>query len=74
MGALGRSGRGACDVLEAVGVRCTRWDLAETKAGGPFDETLQHDILVNCILLQSSIPPFVTREMVERDGRPTLGD
>lgn len=27
------------------------WDLEETKAGGPFDEILNNDILVNCILL-----------------------
>lgn len=27
------------------------WDLDETKAGGPFKETLGYDILVNCILL-----------------------
>ena len=27
------------------------WDLDETKAGGPFKEILDFDILVNCILL-----------------------
>ena len=27
------------------------WDLDETKAGGPFKEILDYDILVNCILL-----------------------
>ena len=27
------------------------WDLEETKTGGPFDEILNNDILVNCILL-----------------------
>ena len=27
------------------------WDLDETKAGGPFKEILEYDILVNCILL-----------------------
>ena len=27
------------------------WDIEETKAGGPFSEILDYDILVNCILL-----------------------
>lgn len=28
-----------------------KWDLDETKHGGPFKEILKYDILVNCILL-----------------------
>lgn len=64
LGALGRSGRGAVDVLDAVGCEVTRWDLPETKRGGPFPELLDFDILVNCILLVDKIPPFLTREMV----------
>lgn len=64
LGALGRCGRGAVDVLEAVGVQVTQWDLAETRAGGPFPELLNHDILVNAILLTQKIPPFLTRDML----------
>jgi len=36
--------------------------MAETASGGPFAEILDVDIFVNCIYLNSSIPPFVTRE------------
>lgn len=58
-GALGRCGRGATDFLESVGVSPTKWDLAETKSGGPFPEILQHDIFVNCVLASPSCPVFV---------------
>ena len=33
------------------------WDLDETKAGGPFKEILDFDILVNCILLAEVFKP-----------------
>ncbi|MEE8410798.1 MAG: saccharopine dehydrogenase [Myxococcota bacterium] len=60
VGALGRSGSGAIDLLERVGFRVTKWDLAETKAGGPFAEILEHDLLLNCVLVNQLTPPFVT--------------
>ncbi|KAJ3137917.1 Saccharopine dehydrogenase [Physocladia obscura] len=66
MGALGRCGSGATDFFRHAGIleeNITKWDLAETKAGGPFKEILDHDIFVNCIYLSSPIPPFVTKEM-----------
>ncbi len=50
VGALGRSGQGAYDMLASVGIAPTRWDKAETAEldrGG----LLNHDILVNCVLM-----------------------
>ncbi len=70
MGALGRSGRGAVDVLEALGIRCTKWDLAEVTGNpGPYKQILEHDIFVNCVLLTDKIPPFVTTDMLAQPGR-----
>ena len=72
LGALGRSGRGAVDVLEALGCKVTKWDMAETSKGGPFPELLQHDIVVNCILLLEKIPQFITNEMIASPGKMSV--
>ena len=72
MGALGRSGRGAIDACLAAGIpdsHIIKWDMAETAAGGPFDEILGVDIFVNCIYLSSKIPPFVTLESLSTPKR-----
>jgi saccharopine dehydrogenase (NAD+, L-lysine forming) len=59
IGALGRVGSGACDLLEAADVTPTRWDIAETAHGGPFPEILDHDLFVNAILARPGTPVFV---------------
>lgn len=64
IGAKGRSGRGAVAMANAVGAKVIEWDLAETQSGGPFPAINQADILVNCVLVNQDLPPFVTREML----------
>jgi saccharopine dehydrogenase (NAD+, L-lysine forming) len=67
MGALGRCGTGACDFATKAGINDTdiiRWDMAETKAGGPYPTILAHSIFVNCIYLSSPIAPFITPEVL----------
>lgn len=59
IGALGRVGTGAADLLAAMGAGVTKWDMAETASGGPFPEVLQHEIFLNCILAQMGCPVFV---------------
>ena len=59
IGAKGRVGSGAGDLLRAMGVAVTRWDMAETAHGGPFPEILDHDLFVNCVLAMQGIPVFV---------------
>ncbi|WP_439110163.1 saccharopine dehydrogenase [Lentibacter sp.] len=59
IGALGRVGTGASDLLEAMGLTVTKWDMAETASGGPFPEILAHDIFINCILARPGTPQFV---------------
>jgi len=72
IGALGRCGRGAVDLLRKIGLDeddIFKWDLAETAKGGPFQEILDVDIFINCIYLSSSIPPFLTREQINAAGQ-----
>ncbi len=59
IGALGRVGTGASDLLESMGVPVTKWDIAETASGGPFPEILEHDLFINCILARPGTPQFV---------------
>ena len=71
LGAKGRCGGGALDALREAGVSAgvLAWDVEETAAGGPFEETLRHDILLNCVLLSGPTKPFLTREMLGRPRR-----
>lgn len=68
IGALGRCGSGACDFAVRAGIpeeNIIRWDMHETKAGGPFPEILDVDIFVNCIYLSTPIPPFLTNDFIK---------
>lgn len=72
IGALGRCGRGAVDLLRKIGLAeddILKWDMAETAKGGPFSEILDVDIFVNCIYLSSSIPPFLTADQIRAAGK-----
>ncbi len=59
IGAMGRVGAGAADLLEAMGISVTKWDMAETASGGPFPEILNHDLFLNCIFARPGTPVFV---------------
>ena len=75
IGALGRVGRGASDLCEALSMPVTRWDIAETKSGGPFPEVLQHDIFLNSILAMPGCPVFVPADAPTSERRLTaIGD
>ncbi|KAK9479430.1 hypothetical protein V1514DRAFT_362616 [Lipomyces japonicus] len=72
IGALGRCGSGALDLFRKAGIpeeNLTKWDIAETSKGGPFQEIIQSDIFINCIYLSSKIPPFVTLETLNDPNR-----
>ncbi|WP_226345951.1 saccharopine dehydrogenase [Agilicoccus flavus] len=68
IGALGRSGTGACDAFAAAGIEPTRWDAAET-ATLDMDALLAHDILVNTVMVDRPVPPFLTDADLDRAGR-----
>ncbi len=61
IGAGGRSGRGAAEILERHGVKVTKWGRAET-ANLDRDAILDHDILINCTFVAHQIPPFLTKD------------
>ncbi|KAF3921627.1 hypothetical protein AA313_de0207862 [Arthrobotrys entomopaga] len=70
IGALGRCGSGSVDLCRKVGLSeesILKWDLPETKKGGPFEEITQSDIFINCIYLLDKIPPFITKESINAD-------
>ncbi len=58
IGALGRVGTGANDLFSALGLSVTKWDMAETKSGGPFPKIRDHTIFLNCILATPDTPLF----------------
>lgn len=75
IGALGRVGTGAGDLLRQMGVQVTRWDMAETAQGGPFPQILTHEIFINCILAQPGCPVFVPPQTLTTDRRlSVIGD
>ncbi|SDD44725.1 saccharopine dehydrogenase (NAD+, L-lysine forming) [Paracoccus isoporae] len=61
VGAKGRVGRGAHDLLTEMGGHVTGWDLDETRHGGPFPEITQHPIFINAILAQPGCPVLLPR-------------
>jgi saccharopine dehydrogenase (NAD+, L-lysine-forming) len=73
IGALGRCGKGAVDLFRSVGIdedSILKWDLPETKKGGPFTEIAESDVFINCVYLgPHKIPPFVTYESLAIPSR-----
>jgi len=65
IGALGRVGSGASDLLTQMGVTVTKWDMAETAGGGPFPQILMHDLFINCILAGPETPVFIRPDAVD---------
>eukprot|EP01116_Phalansterium_solitarium_P002123 TRINITY_DN11977_c0_g1_i1.p2 TRINITY_DN11977_c0_g1~~TRINITY_DN11977_c0_g1_i1.p2 ORF type:complete len:370 (-),score=110.81 TRINITY_DN11977_c0_g1_i1:693-1802(-) len=75
VGALGRCGQGSVDFARRAGLTAdeiVEWDLAETRAGGPFPALLDVDVLCNCIYLSGPIPPFITNELLQGPRRLTV--
>lgn len=72
IGALGRCGSGAIDLCKKVGIpesNLVKWDINETKKGGPFQEIADADIFINCIYLSKPIPPFINLELLNKKDR-----
>ncbi|KPA20529.1 hypothetical protein shim_35190 [Shimia sp. SK013] len=75
IGAMGRVGTGAADLLEAMGCSVTKWDMAETATGGPFPQILAHDLFLNCIFARPGTPVFVPKAALAADRALTaIGD
>ncbi|GAA6208936.1 saccharopine dehydrogenase [Cognatishimia sp. WU-CL00825] len=75
IGALGRVGSGAADLLQALGCSVTKWDMAETQSGGPFPEILHHALFMNCIFARPGTPVFVSAQEAAKPRRlSAIGD
>lgn len=59
IGALGRCGKGAVELLNLLNLNATEWDFEETKKGGPFKEIIDHDIFINTVLMTQKVKPFL---------------
>jgi saccharopine dehydrogenase (NAD+, L-lysine forming) len=68
IGALGRSGRGACAALRTAGLSPVCWDVAETRVLDR-EALLGHDVLVNTVLVNRPVPPFLTQEDLDDPRR-----
>ena len=69
VGAKGRSGQGALNLLHSLDLEATEWDLQETKGGGPFKEIAEHDLFINCVMVRKEIPPLLTLAVLETTER-----
>jgi len=69
MGARGRSGRGAIELVRDLEVNVIAWDIEQTAGGGPFEQILAADIFINCVFIAQPIPPFLTADMLLTPGR-----
>ncbi len=69
IGALGRCGTGAVELLKRCGVEVTAWDQTDTASGGPFDAVRDHDLFINCVFINQALPPFTDHRHLQRTGR-----
>ncbi|WP_448566326.1 saccharopine dehydrogenase [Thalassotalea ganghwensis] len=69
IGAKGRSGKGAKALADLLTLDTIGWDIEETRNGGPFSEINQFDILINCVMINQALPPFVTEASIDSPTR-----
>ncbi len=67
IGARGRCGSGANQLLKDLDLESTEWDMEETSKGGPFQEILDHDIFINTVLMTSKIKPFLDAKFITNE-------
>ncbi|WP_286271470.1 saccharopine dehydrogenase [Thalassotalea hakodatensis] len=69
IGAKGRSGSGVLGLAKALQLSTIEWDMEETAVGGPFEQVNDADVLVNCVLVNQDLPPFVTLSSLDSAER-----
>lgn len=67
IGANGRCGKGARDLLSRVGIDITSWGSADTRDRGPIKEILEYDLLVNCALMTKKSLPFLDVATIQEE-------
>lgn len=73
IGAKGRSGTGAVELLERFGVQTTKWDIEETRNLDRY-ALLSHDILVNCVLMTGPGLKLLSFEDLENTNLKMISD
>lgn len=68
IGASGRCGHGARDLLNHYDTHITCWGRQETRH---IDRAalLTHDIVINCTFIRENIPPFIRRQDLIKEAR-----
>jgi len=68
IGASGRCGHGALDLLSPYEADITCWGRQQTRH---IDRAalLNHDIVINCAFIREDIPPFIRRQDLTKDVR-----
>lgn len=72
MGALGRCGTGATDLLRQLGPRIdiSGWDIAEFNAvEKPIQAITEHDVFINCVYLREPIRPMINTALLVKNQR-----
>lgn len=75
MGALGRCGTGATDLLRQLGdqIEISAWDLPEFSAvDKPVRAIIGHDVLINCVYLSQPINPMINPALLAENTRLTI--
>ncbi|MEX0297964.1 MAG: saccharopine dehydrogenase [Kordiimonas sp.] len=73
IGARGRGGRGAVEILKRHGADVTEWDRTDTHNLNR-DALMEFDLMVNCAFVSGSIKPFVRREDVGKGNLKVISD
>lgn len=72
MGALGRCGSGALDLLRSLAapVQISAWDITEYNAAEkPIREIIEHDVFINCVYLRERIRPMIDPALLQQNSR-----
>lgn len=72
MGALGRCGTGAADLLHQLGgdIEISPWDIVEFNAvEKPISAIVEHDVFINCVYLREPIKPMIDPALAARNKR-----
>ena len=69
IGSKGRVGNGAIELFKQVGIHPEEWDLGETLGKTNFDEILDFDIFINCVLSKSKSIKFIKRESLQKSSK-----
>lgn len=72
MGALGRCGSGAIDLIKSLGapIEISAWDIAEFSAADkPIKQIIDHDVFINCVYLREKIQPMINPQLLSKNQR-----